>query len=133
LRLARRLTDINHLRQQNAMRLRESLGDLPGVQMIDEVPGGESVYSRFPIRVLDASTRDTLIESLRNAGIGATCSYPDALVDVAEISGKLHAEDQRQSGARAIARTIVTLPTHGYCPDDLGKRARQVVTQALAR
>lgn len=133
LRLARRLNDINRIRQQNAMRLRGSLEDLPGIELIDVVPGGECVYSRFPIRVADASIRNALIDSFRAAGIGATCSYPNALADVPELSGKLHPDDALQTGSRDIARTIVTLPTHAYCTRNLGEKARQLITKTLSR
>jgi perosamine synthetase len=133
LRLARQLDDINRIRQQNAIRLRESLKDLPGIELIDAVPGGECVYSRFPIRVDDASVRDALIDSFRAAGIGATCSYPNALADVPALSGKLHSDDLLQRGSRDIARTIVTLPTHAYCPSNLGEQARQIIAKAVAR
>ena len=132
LRLARRLDDINRIRQQNAMRLRRSLEDLAGIELIDAIPGSECVYSRFPIRVADASVRDALIDSLRSTGIGATCSYPSALVDVPELAGKLHPDDLLQTGSRDIARTIVTLPTHAYCPSDLGEQVRRLIVRTVA-
>lgn len=131
LRLARKLDDINRNRQQNALRLREHLEDIPGVKLIDEVPGSECVYSRFPIRILDPTARNSILEGFRRAGIGATCSYPNALADVPELSGKLRPEDAYQPGARAIAHTIVTLPTHAYCPRDLGERARNVLLNSF--
>jgi perosamine synthetase len=51
---------------------------------------------------------------LNRRGIGATASYPQALVDVPELQGRMAQSDVAFPGGRAIADRILTLPTHPY-------------------
>lgn len=127
-----RLGEINGTRIRNAARLGEELAGLPGLSVPTVLPGAEPVYTRFPVLV-DAHRRAALIASLEQAGIGATASYPQALVDVPKVTVRL-ARDQRPTpGAREVARRIVTLPTHGYSPPDLAQRIIAVGSGILAR
>lgn len=130
LRLARRLDAINGPRIANAERLEKALRDAPGIRLPSRYPNSAPVYARFPLIVNDTSRRDELIANLNRAGIGATASYPEALIDVPEVARAL-SDIPDQSGARTIARTIVTLPTHAYCPADLGSRVRAIVDRTL--
>ena len=61
------------------------------------------------------------------AGIGATASYPNAWCDVPEVAAKLPESDRNMPGARRVAESIVTLPTHAYCPPDLPTRVGQIL------
>jgi hypothetical protein len=67
---------------------------------------------------------------LNAIGIGATGSYPEALVNVPQVRRFL-AGDSAQPGAMEVARTIVTLPTHAYSPPDLAQRVRRIVDQVM--
>ena len=67
-----------------------------------------------------------LITALERAGIGATASYPRALVDVPEVACRLPPDQRPTPGAREVASRIVTLPTHGFSPADLGQRVAAV-------
>jgi len=56
---------------------------------------------------------------LDRAGIGATASYPAALCDVPQAAALIRNNDETFLGARQVAASIVTMPTHPYCPADL--------------
>lgn len=124
--LAGRLAALNEQRRGNAARLSEALADLPGVHLPRELPHSKSVYARFPVRV-PAAMRDELVRKLDHVGIGATASYPRPLADVPEIAAMLRDPQSDVSRAREVASQIVTLPTHAYCPSDLGERVRFVL------
>jgi dTDP-4-amino-4,6-dideoxygalactose transaminase len=83
--------------------------------------------------VSDPARRPGVVTALDRAGIGATTSYPNALADVPEVAAMVPAQDLHTPGAKAVANTIVTLPTHGYCPPDLAARAARLVSEQLDR
>jgi dTDP-4-amino-4,6-dideoxygalactose transaminase len=72
--------------------------------------------------------RAALIRNLEAAGIGATASYPRALIDVPQVVHRLAVNQRPTPGAREVARRIVTLPTHAYSPSGLAERVREVAT-----
>jgi hypothetical protein len=130
-RLALRLAEINGVRQRNAERLRRALRNLPGITLIDELADVEPVYVRFPILVAAAATRDALIAKLQLAGIGATGSYPRALADVPEVAVEVVNPGDRFDGARTVASTIITVPTHAYCPPNFSEDVRDTLLSSL--
>jgi len=126
-----RLDVINGARVANAGKVYAALTGAPGVAMVQVLPGAEPVYARFPV-LSEASRRSALVAALESAGIGATMSYPSALIDVPQVAARL-AHDQRPTpGATDVARRIVTLPTHAYSPSDLAARVRGIVDRAIA-
>jgi dTDP-4-amino-4,6-dideoxygalactose transaminase len=130
--LMQRAGELNAARRATADGLRAQLQECTGLVLPSVPEGAEPVYARFPVRVRDAQRRAGLVEALEAAGIGATVSYPSALPDVPEVRGLLRSPDDDFPGARELARQIVTLPTHGYCPPDLGSRVRGIVRQCLS-
>ena len=120
-----RLGEINGVRIRNAGRLREALDGLPGLSTPQVLPGAEPVYVRYPVFV-EPRRRAGVIAALERAGIGATASYPQALMDVPEVARRLPRDQLPTPGAREVARRIMTLPTHGYSPPDLGRRVADV-------
>jgi dTDP-4-amino-4,6-dideoxygalactose transaminase len=131
-RLAERLEALNRARRDNARRLRVALRDLAGVRLVDELAGAEPGYVRFPVLAESAAGRDAIVAALEGVGIGATGSYPRALPDVPEVGFDLDDARETFDGARAVASTIVTLPTHAYCPPNLATRVRDTIA-ACAR
>jgi perosamine synthetase len=125
-----RLDEITGIRLRNSARLREALTGVPGISMPRVLPGAEPVYPRYPVFV-DARKRAGFIAALEQVGIGATASYPSALIDVPEVVRRLPADQRPTPGAREVARRIVTLPTHGYCPPDLAQRVSKTAKQVL--
>ena len=55
-----------------------------------------------------------MIAALRASGIGATGSYPQALVDVPGLQDHLIGDPAASAGGRHVAERIVTLPTHPF-------------------
>jgi dTDP-4-amino-4,6-dideoxygalactose transaminase len=132
LRQAVRLTQINAARIANAARLRAALEGVRGLTLPRIPAQAAPVYARFPLRVNDPARRDAFVAALEADGIGATRSYPEALVDVPEVAARLPTDNPAQPGARLVARTIVTLPTHAYCPPELATRVRRIAESVLA-
>jgi len=126
-----RLGDINGIRSDNARRLRHALADVRGIAVVSELPDASPVYARFPVLV-DPDHRSGLIAALESAGIGATASYPRALIDVPEVARRLAADQAPTPGARTVASRIMTLPTHGYSPRDLGSSIAAVANATLS-
>jgi hypothetical protein len=65
-------------------------------------------------------------------GLGASASYPRSLDQVPEVRRRLRDANLPMKGGRAIANSIVTLPTHAYCPVDLPARIRRAFDEFLA-
>ncbi len=131
LELLRRLDGIAADRRAKAARLRAALEGAPGIELPTIAPDAEPAWVRFPLRVTDASKRDAVVAAIDAAGIGATISYPLALCDVPEVAARLRVNDP-MPGARDVASRMVTLPTHGFCPEGFERRIRAAVTGALS-
>lgn len=130
--LVQRLAELNASRQCQARALQLAIGDLPDVELIATVPGAEPVYARFPLRLRDPGQRVRLLAAFDQAGIGATASYPSSLADVPEVIKLVPPTDRHCPGARAVAASIVTLPTHAYCPPDFATRVRDLIRTCLS-
>jgi dTDP-4-amino-4,6-dideoxygalactose transaminase len=128
LKLFRRLDELTAIRKTNAQGLRDALTGLPGIGFVEISPSARPAFTRFPFFISDRSEREHALKSLQESGIGATASYPLALCDVPEVARLLPSTDLKMVGAQQVARSIVTLPTHPYCPPDLGQ---QVVARIL--
>ena len=126
-----RLTQINATRISNAERLRSSLAGVSGLVLPTVLPGAEPVYPRCPVFV-EPHVRAGFIAALEQAGIGATASYPRALIDVPEVARRLPSDQRPTPGARDVASRIVTLPTHGYSPKDLAPRIAAIANRCCA-
>ncbi len=113
LEMLGRLAAVNAARVAVARQLTAGLGSVAGVTPIEPHPAGEPVYLRYPFLV-DPSRRDRLVAALRSRSIGATGSYPTALVDIPEIDAQMAPFRSACPGGRSVARRIVTLPTHAY-------------------
>jgi len=125
-----KLPQLTRGRREQADAMTKELSTISGVQLISS-PNSQGAYARLPFLVSDASRRATVLEKLEAAGIGATASYPNALCDVPEVAAKLPESDRNMLGARRVAASIVTLPTHAYCPPDLPTRVGQILRSSL--
>lgn len=130
-RMFERLHELNRIRVSNATQMAAALADIAGLRTVQISPNAEPVYARFPLLVADAQRRESLLAAFDRNGIGATASYPLALCDVPEVARVLPADDRDMRGARQVANTIVTLPTHPYCPPDLAARVRDIARTEL--
>lgn len=119
----RRIEALTASRVRVADRLRSALTGVEGVVLPDH-PGARKVYPRFPLVLAEPKRRDALLAALTRAGFGATGSYPLPLIDVPGLAPYLAPGLADTPGARAIARGMLTLPTHGHVRDaDIGAMA----------
>jgi dTDP-4-amino-4,6-dideoxygalactose transaminase len=115
-----RLQSYNEIRRHHAEQLRAGIEGVEGIEMPRPVDGSRPVYLRFPILVRDGAYRSHLLRQLRNAGIGASPSYPTSVGDIPGIEPYLARRQEACPGAREIAERILTLPTHpGVTPRDI--------------
>jgi perosamine synthetase len=96
-----RLDQLGAERRANARRVSAAIAAVAGIQPLALVPETEPVFVRLPVLAADAQARQALLGALDAAGIGATGSYPAAIVDIPELRGRL---DPATSIARARAR-----------------------------
>ncbi|WP_116813668.1 DegT/DnrJ/EryC1/StrS family aminotransferase [Steroidobacter cummioxidans] len=129
--LLKRLPELTRGRRDKAAALQAELRNVPGVRLIDVPQDSQPAYARYPFLMTDAAQRATVLEKLEAAGIGATASYPSALCDVPEVAASLPESDRDMPGAREVANTIVTLPTHSYSPTNLPNRIGHVLRDVL--
>jgi perosamine synthetase len=132
LKLLDRLDNLTATRVANAARIRQALSGINAVRFVAVRDDSDPAFTRFPVFISDATLRDRTIAALQSIGIGATGSYPNALCDVPEVARGLRATDGDLPGAREVARTVVTLPTHPFCPPDLASRIERCATAVLA-
>jgi perosamine synthetase len=125
-----RLDRLTRARVENATALLDGLRGVPGVRTVAPRPGSIPVYLRLPVFVEDAQGRQRTIEALREAGIGATASYPASLADVPGLQPYLAEGTVRASGGRMVARQIVTLPTHAFVSPADRARTLEVIAGA---
>jgi perosamine synthetase len=130
LRLSRRIGSINGERIVNAEKLRAALADVASLQLVTPPAGAQPVYLRLPVLAQSSGHRARLIQALEAAGIGATASYPCALIEVPQVRARLAADSPETPGARDVAARILTLPTHAYSPADLAQRVRAIALEA---
>lgn len=119
-RLHERIDTLTDERVRNAERYDQLFEGVHGVAVIDK-RDGTPVYPRFPLLV-DAAVRDDLVRLLQQSGLGASSSYPEAVVDIPELAAFMAPSVGNTPGAREVARRIVTLPTHAYVTEDDMKR-----------
>lgn len=118
--MLRHLNRFTATRRANAHALAAGLGALGEVKMIRPNAAAEPAYLRMPVRLKDARRREVALRALLNRGIGGSASYPTALTDVDELRAHLANPSQPMPGARELASTLLTLPTHPFVtPHDI--------------
>jgi dTDP-4-amino-4,6-dideoxygalactose transaminase len=132
-RLASRLLPLvhsyNHIRHENAYRLLRGIGGIEGIEIPQPANGANPAYLRFPILARDTTHRSRLLSRLKDAGIGASPSYPTAIGDIPGIEQYL-ARDQRPCPqAQSIATRIITLPTHPYVASNDVDRMIEIIRE----
>jgi len=114
------------IRRQNAAQWHNDVGRelLKGVPAV--LSGGTAGYLRFPMRVRAEAARDAATIAARRAGIAR--SYPIPLGNLPAVAPRLVEPGTRFPGAEALARELVTLPTHSR----LTARDRDVILALCA-
>lgn len=122
--LLERVEEISSARRSRARRYHEAFQADPVLRDRFRAPGdgeealgNDSVYLRYPVVLRDPEPRPRLLEKLRTEGLGATASYPLAIREIPEAQPHLAARLADTPGARAVAKGIITLPTHAHVRD----------------
>ena len=110
----KRLEKLSLIRRENAEMIKQGLSDLDGISFIQHSEDTIPVYPRLPVLISNPTSRTHITEQLIKHGIGATCSYPLAIVDIPELSALIPETDLNTKGGRQVASQITTLPTHPY-------------------
>lgn len=127
------LDDYVRRRSATAAALRDGLRAIDGVRVIAARPDVTPGHLRLPLLVDDATQRAGVLTALREAGIGATASYPASLADVPELQPLLANPGASCEGGRFVAARVVTLPTHPFVTGGDVTRTLAVLRTALAR
>lgn len=109
LRLLERLDRVNEQRRLNAERLAACLRQLDFVHLPQAAESAAPIYLRFPLLVTGEERRERLFQKLWAAGIGVGRMYGRPLTEFfPQLAGASY------PNATAIARQLLTLPTHHY-------------------
>jgi dTDP-4-amino-4,6-dideoxygalactose transaminase len=99
-------------RRANAVRLVSALQEIPGINLVTPIADGASGYLRLPA-LLSESRRARSEKSL-----GIVPGYPASLADLEGFGARRADSGALVQGARTLAGTLVTIPTHGWLRDE---------------
>jgi perosamine synthetase len=102
------LAKSNQVRAQNSQELSNKFGNTDSTKRC--IP-----YLRLPIFVQDPETRDGIYARSRDHGLGLSLMYPTAVNEIEEL--KTAFSGQVFPGAKKVAETLLTLPTHHFLND----------------
>jgi dTDP-4-amino-4,6-dideoxygalactose transaminase len=116
-------------RKRRAARLLEMVGGHRGIAPIAPLAGGEPGYLRLPLRVKGGLSGLANREAAVRLGVAR--SYPNPIGELAAVRARLvgdhRSRGRRWPGAEALARELITLPTHSLvAADDLDRLVRAV-------
>jgi dTDP-4-amino-4,6-dideoxygalactose transaminase len=127
-----RLDEFTCARAVNASALSGALMRVTGVEMIRPASGAAAVHLRLPVLFDSCEARQLALDLLREAGLGASQSYPSSLADVPELQHRLVTSGP-VVGGRSVASRILTLPTHPFVRDRDILRAVEIIARCTGR
>ena len=118
-------------RHRVAVRYREALRPVEGIDFWDDMPGVRHNYGYFPVFV-DAErygmTRDQLFNKLREHGIWARRYFYPLISSFSTYRGLPSASRENLPNATRMADTVICLPIHHLLTDDDIDRILKVIT-----
>jgi dTDP-4-amino-4,6-dideoxygalactose transaminase len=81
-----RLPDFLARGRERAERLRECLGTVPGLMVIEDGPGATGTWPALMVQLSDRQRRDQALDALWGAGLGVSCLFTQALTDYPYLS-----------------------------------------------
>lgn len=109
------------VRKSITQKYRESIGNISGINYLEDLPGVKSNYSYFPIFVNEALygiSRDALYEKLKSAGIyGRRYFYP-LISDFPTYRSLESSTIKNLPISHRIADSVICLPLHHELDDD---------------
>lgn len=108
-------------RHQVAIKYREALKDVPGIEYWDDLPGVKHNYSYFPIFVHEKDygmTRDELYFKMKEQGVlGRRYFYP-LISEFSTYRGLDSAQPENLPVAHKMANSVICLPMHHALSDE---------------
>jgi perosamine synthetase len=126
-----RLAELNTVRTHNARKLVAALADIDRMKPVEAPSRAQPAYVRLPLLIDRPDHRPSLLSALNSAGIGASASYPSAIIDIHELKRYLDPNDVTPN-ARSIASRVITLPIHPYVSTAHIDRIREVIRSTLS-
>lgn len=108
-------------RHQVAIKYREALKDVPGIEYWDDLPGVKHNYSYFPIFVHEKEygmTRDELYFKMKKQGILSRRYFYPLISDFSTYRGLESANPENLPIAHRMANSVICLPMHHGLSDD---------------
>ena len=102
-------------RHQVAIKYREALKDVPGIEYWDDLPGVKHNYSYFPIFVHEkeyGKTRDELYFKMREHGILSRRYFYPLISEFSTYRGLESAKPENLPTAHKMANSVICLPMH---------------------
>jgi len=117
----KQVDDAIETRHQVAIRYREALKDVDGIEYWNDLPGVKHNYSYFPIFVHQKTygmTRDDLYFKLKEQGIFARRYFYPLISDFSTYRGLPSATKENLPVANEMAREVICLPMHHALSED---------------
>lgn len=117
----KQVDDAIEARHQVAIRYREALKDVDGIEYWNDLPGVKHNYSYFPIFVHQKTygmTRDELYFKLKEQGIFARRYFYPLISDFSTYRGLPSATKENLPVANEMAREVICLPMHHALSED---------------
>ena len=110
-------------RHQVAIKYREALKDVPGIEYWDDLPGVKHNYSYFPIFVHEkeyGKTRDELYFKMKEQGILSRRYFYPLISEFSTYRGLESAKPENLPVAHKMANSVICLPMHhGLSNEDI--------------
>jgi dTDP-4-amino-4,6-dideoxygalactose transaminase len=117
-------------RSQVAIRYRETLKDVDGITVWQDMPGVKHNYSYFPI-FIDAKeygmTRDNLYYKMRDQNILSRRYFYPLISSFSTYRGLPSASKENLPNAYKMAEEVICLPMHHLLSDDEIKRIINII------
>jgi len=119
-------------RHQVAIKYREALKDVPGIEYWDDLPGVKHNYSYFPIFVHEKEygmTRDELYFKMKEQGVlGRRYFYP-LISEFSTYRGLDSARPENLPVAHKMANSVICLPMHHALTDEDIQRTLNLIVE----
>lgn len=117
-------------RKRVANRYREALRNVPGLRLLEDIPGVQHNYAYFPVFIDEAAfglSRDALYEAMKAHGIfGRRYFYP-LISSFGPYSALPTAQKEHLPVAHKIAEQVICLPMHHQLSDDDVQRIIDII------
>ena len=119
-------------RHQVAIKYREALKDVPGIEYWDDLPGVKHNYSYFPIFVHEkeyGKTRDELYFKMKEQGILSRRYFYPLISEFSTYRGLESAKPENLPVAHKMANSVICLPMHHALNDVNVEKAINIIAK----